>query len=138
MSQPELAPVGTDGDLDTFKDYLSEPQFRIRLDDQVNAAVRAALAETSGEKFPPNTQIIGEEFAARLAAYEAAVRPLQAEAALLGKWATPEQLPTLTNILARMSDGRPRDPGIGPNPGNRISRAKPCQCRATFSGLARP
>jgi hypothetical protein len=105
MSQPEDTPVGADGGLSTFKDCLSEPRYRIRLDDQVSAAVRAALAEMSGEKFSPSTQINGEEFAARLAAYEAAVRPLQAKAALLGKWAAPEQVPTLTNMLARMADG---------------------------------
>lgn len=105
MSQPEVAPVASDGGLRTFKDYLSEPRYRIRLDDQVSAAVRATLAETSGEKFSSSAQGNGEEFAARLAAYEAAVRPLQAMAALLGKWATPEQAPTLTSMLARMSDG---------------------------------
>lgn len=105
MSQPEEAPVGANGDLSTFKDYLSEQRYRIRLDDQVSAAVRATLAEMSGEKFSPTTQVNGEEFAARLRLYEAAVRPLQAKAALLGRWATPEQLPTMTNMLARMSDG---------------------------------
>ncbi|RUL83547.1 hypothetical protein [Tautonia sociabilis] len=106
MSQREEGPVDADGDLNAFKDYLSEPRFRIRLDDQVNAAVRAALAETSAEKFPLDpSRVSGEDFADRLAAYETAVRPLQAKAALLGRWATPEQLPTLTNMLARMSDG---------------------------------
>ena len=107
MSQREEGPGDADdGDLATFKDCLSEPRFRIRLDDLVNAAVRAALAETSAEKFPLSTpRASGEDFAARLAAYEAVVRPLQVKAALLGKWATPEQLPTLTNMLARASDG---------------------------------
>jgi hypothetical protein len=106
MSRRKGEIVGADGNLGAFKDYLSEPRFRIRLDDQVNAAVRAALAEMSGEKFPLNTpHVNGEDFAARLAAYEVAVLPLQAKAALLGKWATPEQLPTLTHMLVRMSDG---------------------------------
>ncbi len=107
MSQREEEPVGADdGDLTTFKDYLSEPRFRIRLDDQVNATVRAALAETSAEKLRLHTpRGNGDDFAARLAAYEAAVGSLPAKAALLGKWATPEQLPTLQSMLARMSDG---------------------------------
>src|SRR5262245_27047949 len=107
MSQREDGAVGQgNGDLATFKDYLSEPRFRIRLDDQMNAAVRAVLTEVSGEKFPLSTpNPTGEDFAARLVAYEEAVGPLYAKAALLGKWATPEQLPTLTNMLARMSDG---------------------------------
>ncbi len=107
MSQSEEGPAGADNrDLDTFKDCLSDPRLRIRLDDLVNAAVRAALAETSAEKFPLNTSLASaEDFAARLAAYEAAVKPLQARAALLGRWATHEQLPTLTNVLRRMSEG---------------------------------
>jgi hypothetical protein len=105
MSQPEEAPADSGGGLSAFKDYLSEPRYRIRLDDQVSAAVRATLAETSAEKFPSGTQVTGEEFAARLAAYEAAAGSLQPMAALLGKWATPEQLPTLTCMLARTADG---------------------------------
>jgi hypothetical protein len=103
MSQPEAAP--SNGGPDTFKNLLSEPRLRIQLDDEVSTAVRAALAEMSGEKFSHDTQTNGENFAARLAAYEAAIRPLQAIAALLGRWATSEQTPTLTKMLARMADG---------------------------------
>jgi hypothetical protein len=111
MSQREeevaaVRAAADDGDLVTFKDYLSEPRFRIRLDDQVNAAVRAALTQMSSEKFPlSTTPATGEDFVARLAAYEEEVRPLQAKAALLGKWATPEQMLTLSNMLARLCDG---------------------------------
>ncbi len=94
-----------EGDLAAFKDCLSEPRFRIRLDDEVNAAVRETLARMSGENFPlASARVTGDDFAARLAAYEKAVRPLQAMAALLGKWATPEQVPTLTGMLARLAD----------------------------------
>jgi hypothetical protein len=39
-----------------------------------------------------------------LAAYEDAVRTLQAKATLLGKWATAEQLLTLTSMVARISE----------------------------------
>jgi hypothetical protein len=65
MSQPEEVPVCYDGGLSTLKDYLSEPRYRIRLDDQVSAAVRATLAEVSGEKFSSATPVNGEEFAGR-------------------------------------------------------------------------
>jgi hypothetical protein len=40
MSQREEALVGADGGVGAFKDRLSELRLRIRLDDQVNAAVR--------------------------------------------------------------------------------------------------
>src|SRR5437868_4639705 len=93
------------GQLGLFKDYLSEQRFRIRLDDLVNATVRTTLLQTSGEKFPLSTaRVTAEEFAARLKNYEEVVRPLQSQAVLLGKWATPEQRLTLTGMLARMSD----------------------------------
>jgi hypothetical protein len=105
MSQREPGPDGPDDDLATFKEYLSDPRFRIRLDDQVNAAVGSALVETSVEKLPFEiARANGGEFTARLAAYEAAIKPLQTKAVLLGKWASSEQLQTLTSMLARMAD----------------------------------
>lgn len=89
-----------------FKHCLSESRFRIKLDDQVNAAVRATLVQLSNERFPLNTaQVTGKDFTARLATYELSIRSLQEKAVLLGKWATPAQLPTLINLLARLSDG---------------------------------
>jgi hypothetical protein len=91
--------------LGLFKEYLSEPRFRIKLDDLVNASVRATLLRTSGDTFPLDTgRVSGEDFAARLKSYEEVVGPLQSKAVLMGKWATPEQRSTLTNMLARMSD----------------------------------
>ncbi len=93
------------GQLDLFKEHLSEPRFRIKLDDLVNASVRATLLQTSGDTFPLDTgRVSGEDFAARLKRYEEAVGPLQSKAALMGKWAIPEQRSTLTNMLARMTD----------------------------------
>ena len=74
------------------------------LDDQVNVATSCAiLTRMSDKEFSLcalNTT--GEAFVSRLRAYEEAVRPLQVRAALLGKWAMAEQLPTLTNTLVRM------------------------------------
>jgi hypothetical protein len=88
-----------------FKDYLAEPRFRIKLDDLVNAAVRDTLRLTADDRFSPNAHITnGQEVAARLKEYEDAVRPLQAQVALLGKWATQDHLPTLANAIIRMSD----------------------------------
>jgi hypothetical protein len=106
MSQDSEGPTSSDDtDFCMFKDFLSEPRFRIKLDEKVSAAVRAVLVETSVEKFPLNTASVnGQDFFARLTAYEAAVKSLQMKAALLGKWVTPEQMPTLSGMLARMAD----------------------------------
>src|SRR5262245_3789275 len=85
-----------------FKDYLAEPRFRIKLDEMVNTSVRTALGLMADDKFSPNGGI--KDVAARLKAYEDMVRPLQANAVLLGRWATTEQQPTLSNIMTRMAD----------------------------------
>jgi len=98
-------PRADECDIATFKDYLSGSHFRIRLDDLVNASVRSALSRMSDQDFPPSTPTItGEQFIVRLAAYGEAVRTLQLKAALLGKWASPEHLPTLTNLIARIAE----------------------------------
>ncbi|MFL5328591.1 MAG: hypothetical protein ACJ8C4_06720 [Gemmataceae bacterium] len=97
--------------LDQFKEHLSEPRLRIRLDDWVTASVRSALRRTADDQFPLDARIAnGQDVADRLKAYEEAVRPLQEEAILLGRWANPEQCATLCNMIARMSDnlGKPQ------------------------------
>lgn len=101
----ERTPVAEEH-LEQFKEYLSEPRFRIKLDDMVNTCVRQTLHLMSDEKFPRDTtgRISGEDFTARLKAYEEVVKPLQSKAVLLGKWATTEQRATLTNMLAHFSD----------------------------------
>src|SRR5262245_1185457 len=110
-SKEQTAPAAqyssnVDGDkLTEFKDYLSEPRFRIKLDDLVNATVRATLPKLSAEEYPLRTGAVsGDDFIGRLRRYEEAIRPLQAMAVLLGRWATLDQRPTLTNMLDRMSD----------------------------------
>lgn len=103
-TEPDRPAAGED-ELGMFKDYLAEPRFRIRLDDLVNVNVRAALRLIGEEQSPPNGRIeTGKDVAARLLAYEEAIRPLQANAVLLGKWATAEQRPTLASLMARMAD----------------------------------
>lgn len=98
-------PTAEEEELGQLKEYLSEPRFRIKLDDLVSATVRSALLRTSTERFPLEAaRITGEDFAARLKNYEEALRPLQSQAVLLGKWASAEQRATLTNMLARMTD----------------------------------
>lgn len=88
-----------------FWEYLSEPRHRIKLEELVTASTRTAIQLTSVEKFPLNARIsTGQEAATVLKAYEDAIRSLQANAILLGRWATDEQRMTLANMIARMSD----------------------------------
>ncbi|MFL5330248.1 MAG: caspase domain-containing protein [Gemmataceae bacterium] len=93
------------GQLAAFKEYLAEPRHRIKLDDSVNTNIRAAIHQTSDDKFSPNDEVRnGEHVAARLKAYEDVIRPVQAKAILLGKWVAQEQKSTLANIMARLAD----------------------------------
>ncbi|MGL6075206.1 MAG: hypothetical protein ACRC8S_13685 [Fimbriiglobus sp.] len=104
VAEPDQPATGDD-ELSLFKDYLAEPRFRIRLDDLVIANVRVALRLTGDEHFSPNGRIeTGKDVVARLQAYEDTLRPLQANAVLLGKWATAEQRPTLAGLMSRMAE----------------------------------
>lgn len=88
-----------------FKDYLAEPKYRIKLDDVVSANVRSVLRLISDDQFPLNgPNVGGEAVVTRLKAYEDAVRPILENAALLGRWATTEQLPTLSKLMMRTAD----------------------------------
>ncbi|HJT32557.1 MAG TPA: caspase family protein [Pirellulales bacterium] len=89
-----------------LKEYLSEPRYRIKLDDLVSASVRGALKKLGPESMPVSTdpQTAVQEFPSRLTAYEEAIRPLQSAAILLGKWATAEHRAILANLFARLSD----------------------------------
>jgi len=104
MAEATTAVAGEDK-IAQFKDYLAEPRFRIKLDDLVNATVRDTLLLTAADRFPLKAYIAnGQDVAVRLKEYEDAVRPLQEQVVLLSKWATTEHLPTLANVIARMSD----------------------------------
>jgi Caspase domain len=94
----------------TVKEYLSEPRFRIKLDDLVTAQTRRVLEEIGGKDFSLQTGgISAEDIAERLKSYERIVSPLQAVAALLGKWSSGEQRSILESVfdrLAEVSGGR--------------------------------
>lgn len=88
-----------------FKEYLADPKAKIRLDDMVQESVRATVKVLTGEEFPVNTSVRdGKTFMHWLKRYEEAIKPLQAKAVLLSRWATPAQVPTLNGLLARLSD----------------------------------
>ena len=89
----------------TLKELLSTPTQHIRLDDFVSAHVRGALQVLNVERFPvQGVTTSREEFASRLAAYEAAIAAVATITVLMGRWCTPEQLPILERMLARLAE----------------------------------
>ena len=99
-------PSGSDAQTELLKEYLSEPRYRIKLDDLVNASVRRASNQLGADRFPLSTnhQTIIADFPKRLEAYEDAIRPIQNAAMLLGKWGNGDQSTILSNMFARLAD----------------------------------
>jgi hypothetical protein len=88
-----------------LKEYLSEPKYRIKLDDLVTSGVRRAILASGDKKFPlQSARPSVEDVASRVRAYEEVIRPIQGMTVLLGKWANAEQRPVLENMFARLSD----------------------------------
>jgi hypothetical protein len=87
------------------KDYLSDPRYRIRLDDLVSAEIRTASYEIREEEFPLQTaNVTSEDIVKRLQAYENALERLTTIAILLGRWGSVEHTPLIERIIARLAD----------------------------------
>jgi len=89
----------------TLKELLSTPSQQIRLDDFVSAHVRRVLQLVNVKRFPvQGVSSSKEEFASRLAGYEAAISDVATMTVLMGRWCTREQLPILDKALARLAE----------------------------------
>ena len=92
--------------IDRVKDYISEPRYRIRLDDLVASEIRAASFEIREDQFPLQTATVtADDIAQRLRKYEGALSRLIAITILLGRWGNIEHRPLLERIIARLADG---------------------------------
>jgi hypothetical protein len=95
----------TDGQTELLKEYLSDPRYRIKLDDFVTEGVRRTVLRSGGDRFPLQSAGLGkDDVANRLRDYEDLIRPLMPTTVLLGKWANNDQRPVLANMFARLSD----------------------------------
>jgi hypothetical protein len=89
---------------DTVKEYLSDPRFRIRLDDLVARKIRAIAQTFQKPDFPIAGNVTPDLFAARLRQYESAESRLNTVAMLLAKWGVAEHQPIIERIIARLAD----------------------------------
>lgn len=93
------------GKYDKLKEYLSEPRYRIALDDYINAEIRRIIPNLSVDQFPvQNISVNQENFQDRLFRYEEIVDEFIRITALLGRWTETTQRATLENVFARVSD----------------------------------
>jgi hypothetical protein len=102
---------------ETVKEYLSDPRYRIKLDDLFAVELRRVVAELSTDAFPANPSqfspgAMKAEFPKRLKRYEEIVRQLQGMSALLGKWAGPEHRIILEQVFARMAEANMAHDGL--------------------------
>lgn len=88
----------------SLKRYLSEPKYRISLEDLISGEVTRVAAITSGAQFDVNSQdTSGPAVLARLRAYEAAATTLVKMAFVAGQWSEGDQLRAWAKALAKLS-----------------------------------
>jgi len=100
--------VFSDSISDSLKQLISDPREQIRLDDFVSSHLRRAIQLLDLQNFPASESITDETFkgvfAGRLKQYEEATADLRTIVILLARWATPNQIPLLTKIFARLAE----------------------------------
>jgi hypothetical protein len=104
-----LVPINETSDegslIDQVKDYLSDPRYRIRLDDLVSNEIRMTLHALRDEEFPLQTATVTpDDFADRIHRYEAGLSRLTTIVILLGRWGAEEHQPLIERVIARMAD----------------------------------
>jgi hypothetical protein len=90
---------------DTVKEYLSDPRFRIRLDDLASREIRAVAQALREPEFSTIAVVTREDFVERLRNYESALARLNIVTMLVAKWGTAEHQSILERIIARLADG---------------------------------
>jgi hypothetical protein len=90
---------------DTVKEYLSDPRFRIRLDDLAAREIRAVAQAFQDPEFSMTAAVTPDAFTARLRQYESAIARLSVVAMLVAKWGVAEHQPILERIISRLADG---------------------------------
>lgn len=95
------------------KEYLSDPRFRIKLDDLVVQLVRGVLLKTGEDSFrPQGSQFSVEEFSERLRKYETAINDLQAAISCIAYWGGPDHAMILQRAIARVTDRLDPESGL--------------------------
>lgn len=97
-------PLSTEAAVTTLKRYLSEPRYRIALDDLVSMEIENVAAVTGGAAFDVNARdAAGPTVLARLRSYEAASATLMRMAFVAGQWSEGVQLTPWVKAVAKLS-----------------------------------
>ncbi len=91
--------------IERVKDFLSDPQHRIRLDDIVSNAIRNAVHDIHSEDFPLGAnQVTPETFSGRLRRYETDISSLLPITILIARWGARDDLVLLRKIVGRLAE----------------------------------
>ncbi len=86
-------PLSTEAAVASLKRYLSEPKYKIQLEDLIKNTVQQVVRDTSGPNFTTKRlDLTTETVTARIRAYEAPCSTLMAMAAVAGHWAEEEHV----------------------------------------------
>jgi SIR2-like domain len=100
-------PLSSAAAVSALKRYLSEPKYRISLNDLIHREVDAVLSATSGAAFDVNApNITGETALARVKGYEAAAHTLVQMAYYAGYWSDENQAKPWMRELLRLANIR--------------------------------
>lgn len=93
------------GPVKAVKDYLSDPRYKIRLQDLVFHNVRKLIVETSRERFPiQGVDFSLEKLTERIQSYEDVTKDLRRLLAYIAYWGTEDHRPILGKSLSRVTD----------------------------------
>jgi uncharacterized caspase-like protein len=98
---PEAAPAP---EMVRLKELLSDPAYKIRLNDHVQAQVRSFLHDLSPDRMPGDAVVTADELGRRLRSYEEATATLRDTIALLAEWGEEWHMPTLRSVLTRVAE----------------------------------
>jgi hypothetical protein len=96
--------MGRQSIADQAKQLIADHLQRIELDTFVNECLRRAIGALSLERFPAVGNPTNDEFAERIASYEAAIRDIQTIVVLLARWGDRDQLLQIEKILCRLAE----------------------------------
>ena len=95
------------------KDYLSDPRYRIHLQDLVFHNVRKLIVETSTERFPIQGMDFSlEKLTERIQTYEDVTKDLRRLLAYIAYWGTEDHRPILGRSLTRLTEHIESESGL--------------------------
>lgn len=97
-------PLSIEAAVTSMKRYLSEPRFRIQLDDLISGEVERVISATSGAKFSVTNPVPDTASStSRVRSYEAACSTIVAMAAVGGRWAEDQHCTVWQRALERLT-----------------------------------